>query len=133
MEMMNIDAAIRMFENYKIKLEGTRKMVLQNIGKTYADPDIARAFKSLRENFEKLFRSATVDSIILHERMALQVGILLNFPSDLARLIRAAAAFYLEFEEAQKALLQIDPTYFDPKPDKSAEATSDCQSLTDTT
>jgi hypothetical protein len=133
MEMMNIDAAIRMFENYKIKLECTRKVVLQTIGKTYADPDIARAFKSLRENFEKLFRSATVDSIILHERMTLQLDILLNFPSDLARLNHAAAAFYLEFEEALKALLQIEPTYLDPKPDKSAEATSDCQTLTDAT
>ena len=127
MEMMNVDAAIRMFDNHKIKLEGTRKIVLQTVGKTYADPDIAVAFKSLREAFDKLFRSALIDAIILVERMALQVGILLNFPADLARLNHAVTAFYLEIDETQKALLQIDPTYFDPKPDRPTEATSDCQ------
>jgi hypothetical protein len=68
-----------------------------------------------------------IDGIILYERMALQLDILLNFPSDLARLNHAATAFYLEFEETLKAFLQIDPTYLDPKPDKSTQATSDRQ------
>jgi hypothetical protein len=123
MEMMNIDAAIRMLENYKIKLEGTRKMVLQTIGKTYADPDIALAFNSLREDFKKLVRSAMVDSIILNRRMVGQLHILLNFPAELARLTHAKTAFQLEIQEADKALLQIDPTHFDSKPDNSTEST----------
>jgi hypothetical protein len=128
MEMMNIDAAIRMLDNHKIKLEGTRKIVLETIGKTYADSDVAASVNSIREDFKKQFRSALVDSIILNRRMSEQVSVLLNFPAELARLRHSEAAFFVEIKETEKALLQIDPTYSDPKQDKSTEATSDLTS-----
>jgi hypothetical protein len=125
MEMMNIDYAIKRLGIYTSLLEGTRKLVLRTSAKTYADPKVAAHINSLRQDFEKLFEEAMIHSIILHRRMTAQVPTLVNFPAELAKFSRADSAFALELEESSKALLQLDPTCFDPKPGNSTKASKD--------
>jgi hypothetical protein len=124
LEIMNIDAAIRMLGNYVNLLEGARKMVLHS-GQTNADPEIAAHIEKLQENFKKLLREATIDVIVLRQEMAKQIPVLLNFPAELAKLLNSLTAFDVEVKESGKAILQIDPTYFDPEPDKSEKAAND--------
>jgi hypothetical protein len=107
MEMMNIDAAIRMLDNYSIFLEGQRKMVLQHISNT--DPEISAHVTSLRENFEKKLKDAMIDAIVLQEEIPRQTPVLLNFPAELARLVNSLTAFDLAAKESHKALLQTNP------------------------
>jgi hypothetical protein len=125
MEIMNIDAATQVFGNYENLLKGARKAVLENSGQSNADAEIAARIEKLQKAFKTLLREATIDVIVLREEMTKQIPVLLNFPAELAKLLNSLTAFDVEVGECSKAILQIDPTYFDPEPDKSEKAASD--------
>jgi hypothetical protein len=109
MEMMDMEAASRIFTNYTHILAGSRKNTLQMVSQIYADAEINAHVDLLRQGFKELVRKALINRILLAEEMTRQIPLLLNFLGDLAKLQNSLNSFDAEMNEAYKALEQIDP------------------------
>jgi hypothetical protein len=126
MEMMNINAAIRMLGNYTNLLTGTRQMVLHTSNRIDADPEVAAHINSLQNNFEELLRDAAINVTVLREEMTRQIPVLLNFPAELAKLMQTLNTFDHEMNESTKAVSHIaPPTHLDPEPNKRPSTVND--------
>ena len=124
MEMMNIDAAIRMLGNYTSQLASTRQMVFQTSNRIDVDPELAGHVRSLQKTFKELLRDAAINVIVLQEEITRQTPVLLNFPAEVGKLMRALNTFDHEINESNKAVSRIESTQLDPKPNDCSSPTN---------
>jgi hypothetical protein len=110
MEIMNINAAIRMLDNHTNVLAGIRQMILLTNDRIIGDPDIAEHINSLQNTFKEKLRDATINVIVLQREMTRQTPLLLNFPGELAKLIQSLKTLENELNQSSEAASHIERT-----------------------
>ena len=117
MEMMDIQAAVRWFDDSVVLMMAMRKR-LESHPKDETDPLKREFIAASRDYVEAMLKSSYRHSIAITRQMSLELPLLLAHAEELAALRKAENLYEAESEKTWLVFKQTAPTY--PEPPRSA-------------
>ena len=115
MEMMDLKAAIRLFDHYASMLDVQQKLLQRTRSLAKADPELAEYVTSQTEDLRKSFRNYTAFSILFSKQVIKQSALVL-LSDDYADVMAAQDRFSSKLNEVCAFLEEIEGSQTMPAP-----------------